>query len=89
MWLQPSPCPGTTKLFSVEDQDILVDEVSKDEVCSKREEERLFHLRDGGFVAVGPSGGPSEGLFGVKGTHLAPDSDSNTTESGRPRHNSG
>ena len=40
-------------------------------------------------MAVGPSVGPSEGLFGVKGTRLGSDSGSNTPELGRPRHNSG
>ncbi|MGO9118496.1 MAG: hypothetical protein ACLQPD_12930 [Desulfomonilaceae bacterium] len=41
MWPPRFPWPGTTKLCSGEDQDILVDGVSKGEVCSKREEERL------------------------------------------------
>ncbi len=48
----------------------------------------LFQLCYGGFAAVGPSGGPSEGLFDVNGRYLAPDFDSNTVEQGRPRHNS-
>ena len=52
-------------------------------------EERLFNQHEGGFVAVGFSGGPSRGLFGVKGTRPPPDSGSNTLEVGRPRHNSG
>lgn len=40
----------------------------------------------GGFVAVGSPVGPSEGLFGVKGILLGPDSGSNTPELGRPPH---
>ena len=83
MWCRRFAWPNITVLCSGEDQDILVDGVSKGEVCSKREQERLYHQHDGGFVAVGLSGGPSEGLFGVKGTRLGPDSWSNTSELGR------
>ena len=89
MWHRPFPWLDTTKLFLGEGQAILVDRVSKGKVRSKREEERLFHLHYGGFAAVGLSGGPSKGLFGVKGTQPAPDSDLKTPESGRPRNNSG
>lgn len=89
MWHRPFPWLDTTKLFLGEGQAILVDRVSKGEARSKREEERLFHLHYGGFAAVGLSGGPSKGLFGVKGTQPAPDSDLKTPESGRPRNNSG
>ena len=89
MWHRPFPWLDTTKLFLGEGQAILVDRDSKGEVRSKREEERLFHLQYGGFAAVGLSGGPSKGLFGVKGTQPAPDSDLKTPESGRPRNNSG
>jgi hypothetical protein len=39
---------------------------------------RLLDRHGGGFVAAGPSVGPSEVLFGVKETRPAPDSDSNT-----------
>jgi hypothetical protein len=68
---------------------ILVDRVSRGRVRSKREGERPFHLHDEVFSVVGPSGGPSKGLFGVKGTHPAPHSDLKTSESARPRNNSG
>ena len=43
MWLKPSPGPDTTKLSSGEGQEILVDGVSREEVCSKREEKMPFH----------------------------------------------
>jgi hypothetical protein len=47
----------------------------------------IYYYR--GFAAVGLSGGPSKGLFGVKGTQPAPDSDLKTPESDRTRNNSG
>ncbi len=78
MWRRRFPWSDVTALCSGEDQDIPVDGVSKGEVCSKSEQETLFHQLDWVFVAVGPSGGPSVGLFGAKGTRTAPDSDSNT-----------
>lgn len=64
----------TAKLLLGAGQAILVDRVSKGEVLPKREGERLFHLLYGRRAAVGPSGGPSKGLVGVKGTKPAPDS---------------
>ncbi len=88
MWHRRFPWLDTTKLFLGEGEAISFDRVSKVELRSKMEEVRLFHLHDEGFAAVGPSGGPSKGLFGVKGTHPAPVSDLKTPESGRPRNNS-
>jgi hypothetical protein len=52
MWLEHFRCPGTTKLFSGEGQEILVDEVSRGEACSKSEQERLFHHHDASPASV-------------------------------------
>lgn len=53
MWHRPFPWLDTTKLSLGEGQAILVDKVSKGEVRSKREEERLFHLHYGGLRLSG------------------------------------
>jgi hypothetical protein len=89
MWLQPSPCPDTTNLFSAEGQEILVDGVSRGEVCTKSEQEMLFHQHDAGFACVRSCGFPYGDLFEASGIIPRPLKGSKTLKMARPPHNSG
>ncbi len=66
MWLQPSPCPDTTKLFSGEGQKNLVDGRAHGEVRSNTGKCKPFHQHDDGLVALLSCEGPSGVLLGVR-----------------------
>jgi hypothetical protein len=55
----------------------------------KRRKIRLFHQHDDDFASPLPSEGPFTRSFGVRGSVGRLDSDSNTPQLARPRHNSG
>src|SRR5208337_4089353 len=88
MWFQPSRWPGTTKLCSGEGQEILVDGVSRGEVCSKSEQEMLFHQHDDGFALLLLLKHHAES-FSVSGGHRQDRILGYAPKMARPRHNFG
>ena len=87
MWLKPSPGPDTTKLSSGEGQEILVDGVSREEVCSKREEKMPFHHMTTVLPFLLSFEAPFRGSFGVRGAAPRSDPAANASELARARHN--
>jgi hypothetical protein len=66
MWLQPSPCPGTTKLcWGDERGRKMVDQGASGEVRLESGQKALFHQRGDGFVGVRSPGALQGDLFGV------------------------